>query len=635
MLSANEEVQAPLESVTDEERLLLPDFGVQARERTRTELKQRLLPRTTTRQIMMRLPKETTREAPAGPSLAGDELQTIRKMVESLQQQVAHGKIQEHVVAQNGKSTTVGASGNPQGVVDVRVSCSKATELEHEEKTNNTKTSTVLKNKRRDYIKLDKFDGTSPLETFFIHLETCAEYNGWTGEEKLAQLKAALRGAAAQVLLSDNGPLTYHTLCAELRDNFGTVGFETQYESQLKTRRRRRGETLREFYQDIHRLVLLAYPDSKGKLRDKLALESFIEGLNDPDLALKVRNLSPQDLQSAYRTALMLESNQMIVGRSDENTIRRKEARPELRAHSTSTGVEDKFTERLQNLEEKLSGHSLRMDISTRMEQTMAGLIDKLAALEKRLEERASSKVVSPEVSRERPMRIDERQSSERRSEGTKPYRSEGATKPRAVTCFSCGEPGHVSTDCPMQRRKTYGSEQTSKPNAQERSRGDTCYRCGKPGHFGRYCPENNGTKRNEKGGGSGGFSAMKLACEVKDDAGMHHVYLTMKLDGVNREFLLDSGCDMTLLPSHFVRTHEMRKSDKKVHAANGAEIVVMGEVTVELRLGNLCIRTDALVSEFVTEAMLGYDWLVDNDCYWGFRTGQVMIRDQVFPLQK
>src|SRR6267154_346279 len=331
----------------------------------------------------------------------------------------------------------------------------------------------------------------------------------------------------------------------------------------------------------------------------------------------------------------MLESNQMIVGRSDENTIRRKEACPELRAHSTSIGVEDKFTERLQNLEEKLSGPSLRMDISTRMEQTMAGLIDKLAALEKRLEERASSKVVSPEVSRERPMRIDERQSSERRSEGTKPYRSEGATKPRAVTCFSCGEPGHVSTDCPMQRRKTYGGEQLSKPNAQERSRGDTFYRCGKPGHFGRYCPENNGTKRNEKGGGSGGFSAMKLACEVKDDAGMHHVYLTMKLDGVNREFLLDSGCDMTLLPSHFVRTHEMRKSDKKVHAANGAEIVVMGEVTVELRFGNLCIRTDALVSEFVTEAMLGYDWLVDNDCYWGFRTGQVMIRDQVFPLQK
>jgi len=126
----------------------------------------------------------------------------------------------------------------------------------------------------------------------------------------------------------------------------------------------------------------------------------------------------------------------------------------------------------------------------------------------------------------------------------------------------------------------------------------------------------------------------MKLACEVKNDADAHHVYLAMKLDGVNREFLLDSGYDMTLLPSHFVRTHKMRKSDKKVHAANGAEIIIMGEVTVELQLSDMCIRTEALVSEFVTEAMLGYDWLVSNDCYWGFRTGQVMIRNKVFPLE-
>src|SRR3989442_2558390 len=128
-------------------------------------------------------------------------------------------------------------------------------------------------------------------------------------------------------------------------------GFETQYESQLRTRRRRKEEPLRELYQDVHRLVLLAYPDSKGRLRDKLALESFIEGLNDPELALKVRNLCPQDLPSAYRTALMLESNQLLVKRSEENSGRRRDGRGDLRANIVTISEEERVLERLQELE--------------------------------------------------------------------------------------------------------------------------------------------------------------------------------------------------------------------------------------------------------------------------------------------
>src|SRR2546425_890234 len=81
---------------------------------------------------------------------------------------------------------------------------------------------------------------------------------------------------------------------------------------------RQKGESLRALYQDIHRLILLAYPDSKGRLRDKLALEAFINALNDNDLALKVRYSCPSDLQSAYRTALMLENNQLIVNRHED-----------------------------------------------------------------------------------------------------------------------------------------------------------------------------------------------------------------------------------------------------------------------------------------------------------------------------
>ena len=125
----------------------------------------------------------------------------------------------------------------------------------------------------------------------------------------------------------------------------------------------------------------------------------------------------------------------------------------------------------------------------------------------------------------------------------------------------------------------------------------------------------------------------MKLACEDKEVDINPHVYLEMSLNGVKRMFLVDSGCDMTLLPLRYVGNNQIRTSSRKVYAANGAEIVISGEVTVDLWLGNCVITRDALVSEFVSEAMIGYDWLAKNDCYWGFRTGQIMIRDQVFPL--
>jgi len=238
---------------------------------------------------------------------------------------------------------------------DVSVSCpveraEERLEPQQKEKINPARTLSVDR-QRRDYVKLDKFDGGPSLETFLIHLATCSEYNGWSEREALAQLKASLRGPAAQVLLCDDSPITYDSLIADLRNNFGTKGFESQFENQLKMRRRRRGESLQSLYQDVQRLILLAYPESKGPLRDKFALESFINGLNDSDLSLKVRNLCPSNLSEGYRVALMLESNQILVGQMEESKAKRREDRFDVQARSVGKQSED-LQGRVRALEE-------------------------------------------------------------------------------------------------------------------------------------------------------------------------------------------------------------------------------------------------------------------------------------------
>ena len=174
----------------------------------------------------------------------------------------------------------------------------------------------------KDSIKIERYDGSTSFEAFLVQFENCSRYNGWDSDDKLLQLKGALRGPAAQLLLGEGDATTFSELCQVLRQCFGIEGCENQFESQLKMRRRYRGETLRSLYQDVHRLVLQAYPGSQNKLRDRLAVESFITSLNEKDLELRVRDRCPTNLPECFRIAMMLESNQLIVQGGD--TIREK-----------------------------------------------------------------------------------------------------------------------------------------------------------------------------------------------------------------------------------------------------------------------------------------------------------------------
>ena len=76
---------------------------------------------------------------------------------------------------------------------------------------------------------------------------------------------------------------------------------------------------------------------------------------------------------------------------------------------------------------------------------------------------------------------------------------------------------------------------------------------------------------------------------------------------------LLDSGCEITLMPKSVVeaaRNVDLLPSSQRLWAANGNEIEVSGEATVPLLLDGRCIPTRALVSPDIEEVILGSDWL-------------------------
>jgi len=153
------------------------------------------------------------------------------------------------------------------------------------------------------------------------------------------------------------------------------------------------------------------------------------------------------------------------------------------------------------------------------------------------------------------------------------------------------------------------------------------CWGCGQVGHVQRNCahpkpqPPNPHveTHREPSHAVMRGFKGMD-----RDP-----VYLNMELGGKKLLCLLDSGCDVTLVPQTVVsaiKGLEVTPSSQHLWAANDTEIEITGEVILPLVLNGRCISTRALVSLDVDEVMLGADWLHDHRCVWDFAKRQIHV---------
>ena len=80
-----------------------------------------------------------------------------------------------------------------------------------------------------------------------------------------------------------------------------------KHQIELRNRRRRADETIQNVHSDIRRLAALAYSSVQPEMREAITCDHFLDALEDPDLALKIRERQPADLDSALRIALHLE----------------------------------------------------------------------------------------------------------------------------------------------------------------------------------------------------------------------------------------------------------------------------------------------------------------------------------------
>jgi hypothetical protein len=163
----------------------------------------------------------------------------------------------------------------------------------------------------------DKFDGTVNLRTYLDQFQLTASYNCWSNRDKANFLLMSLRGSASQCVSECvRRQASFSQVVDTLEKRFGTKDQDAAYRAQLKARRRRRGESQRDLYLDIDRLVGLSYPGEHSTQYDAIAVDAFCDSLDDPELEQRLRDKDPVNLEEAHRFAIKLESHR-VVRKSD------------------------------------------------------------------------------------------------------------------------------------------------------------------------------------------------------------------------------------------------------------------------------------------------------------------------------
>ena len=448
---------------------------------------------------------------------------------------------------------------------------------EHDSSTADDSDGAVVQDvgSRRHRIKPRTFDGSGSFETFWAHFDNCATYNRWNKADKLAHLKAALVGDAGQTLWDSDASAvnTLKKLTALLRSRYSGSRLADKHRMELRLRRRCAGESLSALHQDIKRLMALAHPTLQQEAREAIACDYFIDAMDDAEFALKIRERAPLTLDEALRVALQLEAWTKDARQRSHEAY----CKPKVRGVVDDDNVS--FSKRMEHLETEFNK---RLDHIMKLQEASMCKPD-------------MSAVKAPVVS------------SDESSDAARSH------------CYSKPQPSNRQQAAPSNGFKA------AWPRKQKdfRSTSTGCWRCGQPGHLQRHC-KLPAPQQDKKLTG-----AINCGSRGLDKA---NVYVRVQLDGKTLPCLLDSGCEITLIPKSVVeaaRNIKVLPSRQCIWAANGSKIEIAGEAVLPLLLNGRCIPTRALVSPDVEEVMLGSDWLQAHECLWDFGRGKLLIDGQ------
>jgi transposase InsO family protein len=162
-------------------------------------------------------------------------------------------------------------------------------------------------------IRLDKYNGKSCLDTYLAKFKYISDHFEWDETQQLLYLRTHLEGAAGELLWSHPELDTFDSVVKLLQNRFGTENQRERFRVELRTRRRKQGEDIQSLYQDIVRLMSLAYPNERSEAADVVARDAFLEALDDPTLHFRILDRDPKTIEDALKIAIRTEAYEKAV----------------------------------------------------------------------------------------------------------------------------------------------------------------------------------------------------------------------------------------------------------------------------------------------------------------------------------
>jgi len=189
-----------------------------------------------------------------------------------------------------------------------------------------------------------------------------------------------------------------------------------------------------------------------------------------------------------------------------------------------------------------------------------------------------------------------------------------------SITCYKCGNLGHYSTTC---------QEPSASAKKFERRGQMRCYSCQGYRNMARNCPK--AAKKKEDATPAENVRVVQgpETRQMKE----HPVYLNAYLGKRGVSFLVDTGCEQWVTPKRLNGDSRIEQAECRLFASNGTVINVIGEVTMDIRIGELVLPTRFVLSDNITEPMLRVEWLRCNQMTWDFAQDILIIGDKIHHL--
>ena len=251
--------------------------------------------------------------------------------------------------------------------------------------------------------KISSYDGSTDWSDYLVQFEMVSQLNGWNNHTKAMELATSLKGPALTVMVDLNPTLRsdYLELVNALDIRFKATSSSELLQVQMKTRVKKRAESLAEMAQDIKRLTRQAYPLYPATMREPLALDCFVDALPNQEMRWTIYQNKPKTLDEALQLATEYEGFRMAA-----------EKRHQTKSSMSSSRVnQDNYVFARDGISEETQGNSYR---------------------------------------------YKSRNCANCKERG---HNSRDCPKPRK--CYNCGEEGHYKRNCPKRTQKNHHHSQS------------------------------------------------------------------------------------------------------------------------------------------------------------------------------